>query len=543
VLSDGRSPGGFGYDPGTRVGLSPGSAVRPGTLGFPYTAFDRPLDDPGAPPEEPARTVTLVPSVALELTYNDNIDARAHDRRDDLIVRVRPALLLNVDSVRLQGTFNYAPSVEFYTQNSDENRVNQNFNGQGLATVVPGLFFVDVRGSAAVQSLSGSGSAYDEASSSRNNQVQTYSFSVSPFVTYRFGGLASLRAGYVMQYVNQDRLDRDDPLPFENVPPDQRQFSFTPSEYTSHQFYGVVRTGEDFGRLAMQGSLSSTTYDGDGLYDGAFRNIGLLETRYAITPTVAGLVELGYETQRFNTIPKTDISEMVWAVGVRLTPTPESVIIAKYGKRDGFESFYFNGTLEVGARTRLFANYSEQLTTSALSAGDLLASTTLDPLGNPVDAMTGAPVLPSFANNTLGVQSGLFKQTAASISASQAWLRDTFTLTLSYTEREPVASAPGATTQPFGQKATSVSLSWSHDLTERATLTSYGQYSRTSSDTANDGNSYTGGAVLSYLLSPTLTGSLSYRFRVSDGGSATGNALDDGTVVQNIVTVGVRQTF
>lgn len=536
-------PGGFGsWGPQAGpVGLAPDAGGRPGSLGFPFGAFDRPWE-PAQAPGEPARSIHIQPSAALELIYNDNINATAHDRRSDLIVRITPGLLINLDSARLQGVFHYAPQVEIYTQHSKENRINQRFSGQGLAAIIPGLFFVDARGSASVQSLSGGGGTDDEAAFGRNNQVQTYSFSVSPFAVYRFGGYATARVGYALSYVNQNRIDRNDPDPFFQLPPDQRQYSFSPSEYTSHQFYGVVRTGEYFGRFAAQGTVSGTTYDGNGTYDGAFRNIALLEARYAITPTIAPLAEIGYETQRFKTTPVTDISGIVWALGVRLNPTPESVIIAKYGRRDGFNSFYFNGTTTVGVRTRLFGNYSERLTTSALDASDLLASTVLDPLGNPVDAMTGQPVVPGFANSTLGIQSGLARVRQGSISASQTWLRDTFSLSLSYTRRDPVADAPGTVTPGFRQDAWTVGLTWNHDLGERTRLTSFGSYSRTKSATASNGNTYTAGTALTYLMSPTLVASLSYRLRISDGGAATGGTRD-GTVTQNIITAGVRQSF
>lgn len=543
ILPGGSGPGGFGtWGPGTGpVGLAPDAGSRPGTIGFPFSAFDQPWD-PAQAAGEPTRAVRIQPSIALDLIYNDNIDGTARNKRDDIITRITPAVLINLDSTRFQGTFSYAPQIEIYTQNSGENRVNQRFNGQGLATVVPGLFFVDARGSANVQTLSGGGGLDEDTSSSRDNLVQTYSFSVSPFAVYRFGGTATARVGYVMSYVNQDTVDNDGGSSFSNLPPDQRQFSFTPSEYTSHQFYSVVRTGEDFGRFAAQGTLSGTIFDGGGMYDGAYRHIALLETRYAITPTIAPLAELGYERQRFNTVPRTDVDGIVWALGVRLTPTPESVIVAKYGRRDGFNSFYLNGTLEVGARTRLFANYSERLTTSALEAGDLLSTTTLDPLGNPVDAMTGQPVVPSFANSTLGIQSSLARVKSATASASQTWLRDTFTLTLGYTERVPVADAPGTVTPGFRQESYSAGLSWGHDLGERTKLTSFGSYSRTSSDTAGDGNTYTAGTALTYLMSPTLVGSLSYRLRINDGGASSGG-IDDGQVTQNIITAGVRQSF
>ncbi|WP_291298691.1 TIGR03016 family PEP-CTERM system-associated outer membrane protein [Elioraea sp.] len=535
TLTGPSQPGGFFGQGGQGAILAPDSRTRLGTVGFPFNA----VGGQGEVAGQPTRGWSLTPSLSLEQSYNDNIRFSTTNRQDDFITTVRPGILLGVDTVRLQGTLNYAPGILYYWNTSDQNRIDHNGNAQFLGIVVPDFFFIDARGSAAVQSLSGGFTPDSEASVGRENQVQTTTFSLSPYLTHRFGGLASARVGYVYSYVNQDRADPDAPLPDDT----QLQSSFTPSEYSSHQGYVVVRSGEDWGRVAMQGTLSTTQFEGSGLYDGAYRDIALTETRYAFTPTVAGLVELGWERQRFNTVPKTDIDDLVWAFGVRLTPTPESVIVAKYGHRDGFNSFYLDGTLAVGVRTRIFARYAEQLTSSALTAGDLLGTTTLDPLGNPVDAQTGAPVLPGFANSTLGIQSGLSRQKVATASISQTWTRDTFRLSLSQTDTTPVANAPGQT-PGFASKGTNLGLSWSRDLAPTTTLISFANYGITTSGPQDtEGTTWGAGASLVQELRPGLSGALTYRFNYRDGGvTRTGNP-NAGEATQNIITAGLRQSF
>lgn len=538
TLAGPPAPGGFSPWGNQGAVLSPDSRARVGGIGFPFDS----LSTAGAPGGPGVRVPgwSITPSIGIEQEYNDNILFSATNKEGDLITRVLPGLLLNVDTQRLQGTLNYVPAVDFYWRHSDQNRVNQVGNGQFLGIIVPDLLFLDIRGAAGVQSLSGGGAGYaGQPSTGRNNQVQTLSFSASPYMTYRFGSWANARAGYVYSYVNQDQVRQGGAVPL-NQPPN----SFTPSDYSSHQGYMVLRTGENFGPYAGQGTVSGTTFVGNGLYQDAYKNIVLLENRYAITRTIAALAEIGYETQHFNTVPTTDVRDVVWALGTRLTPTPESVIVAKYGHRDGFNSFYLDGTLELGGRTRLFANYQERLTTSALNAGDLLASTTLDPLGNPVDAVTGAPVVPAFANSTLAVQSGLMREKVATATISQTWLRDTFSLSVSWTDQIPVAQAPGQTVPSFAQKSTNFTFSWGHDLAETTRLTSYLQYGMTSSGVASDGDNYGAGAFLTQQFNPGLVGTLSYRLNIRDGGlSSTGQSLGDGRAVQNVVTAGLRQSF
>lgn len=505
--------------------VAPDSPFRPGTLGFPFSTLY-------AAPTGPPRAWTVNRSIGLSLTFNDNIRASPRNRQSDLIISVTPRILVRADTARAQGTLSYAPSATFFTQTDRENRLVHRGAGQVSVIVVPDLLFVDARAAASVQSLSSGFAQEDGAPITRSDQVQTFTASISPYIVQRFRGLATLRTGYTFNYTDQSRPSRREPSDTGFGPT-----GFRSSEFISHTGYAVVRSGEDFGRLLLQGSVSATEFDGRGLYDGAYRRYALLETGYGITRAIAGLVEVGYEQQRYNTVPEIRFERPIWAAGVRFTPNEATSITVKYGRRDGYNAAFVQGRTELGPRTRVFASYTDRLNTSALSAADLLQSIVLDPLGNPVDARTGEPVLPAAAGTLLGIQGGLFRTRSATLSLSHSFRRDVVTLALTHRNQRPVAAAPGQTVPQFSQKASAISLTWSRPLDEVTNLTAFARYGITTREGRGDTNNYSAGASLTHLINPTLSGSLSYRVTYRDGGGL------DGSVLQNIIVAAIQQTF
>lgn len=504
---------GFGRTP------LPDATVRPDSIGFPYGAT--------ATPGEPSQGLSLTPSLTLEQSYNDNIRATPRDHVFDYITRIVPGLLLNVDTQRLQGTVNYAPSVQLYARNSDQNRVDQRFNGRLLGTLLPDTLFLDVRGASAVSTLSGSIGQDNELSNARDDRLTTTSFSVSPYAVQRFGGLATVQLGYVFQAVNEDAASRQQAV--NGVPA-----NFSSQDFTSNEVYVSARTGEDFGRFAFILRGSVLEYDGTGALDGAYRNIATLEGRYAFTPMIAALAEIGYQDQRYNSTPRIEINEPIWSVGLRLAPAPEDVVVARYGRRDGFNSFSLDANVGIGVRTRLFAKYEERISTSAQRAADLLSTTTVDALGNPVDALTGAPVGQPFAGSPFTAQSGVLKVKAATATLSQIYERDTLTLSLSHEERTPIAATSGSTAQ--AQTAQTATFSWARQLGPRTTTINTLQYGITEASISGDTTRASVSSTLVHQLTETLAGTLSYR--LSSRGSNS-----DNRVIQNVILAGLRQTF
>jgi uncharacterized protein (PEP-CTERM system associated) len=553
-----RAGGGFAGPPG---GTSqPWGPFAPGVPGAPLapdsagrgSGFGLPFGTIGAQPTgQPTRGWTITPSLGITQTYNDNIRFTPRNKQDEFITNLNAGLALGVDTARLQGSLRYAAGYNLYANESDRNGLTGNGAGQFLFTLLPDTFFISASGQANTQPFGSALNPQADTRTQTGNLVQTYSFQVSPYAVHRFGGTATAFTGYVYRFVDQNSVARRDIQtadPIEQIL--QQRANTAGASFTSHQAYIGARTGEDFGRLAMQGTLSGTWFEGNGLYDGAYRHLGLVETRYAFTRGIAGLVELGYERERFNTFPVTEIDGPVWAVGTRLTPNPDSLIIVKYGRRNGFNSWEANGNWAVGVRTRLFGTYRETLTTSALSAGDLLSSTTLDPLGNPVDAQTGAPVLPGLASQTIGAQGVLFRQKQATAGISQTWTRDTFSLTATYSENTPFGTTRAAAAAGAGRtsiETTSFRLAWTRDVAPVTSLTVFGSYAFNTTTTSTgpqqgsrDFNSANVGASLGHSLTPTLAGVLSYQLNWRD--STTGQ-FGSGEAVQNIFTAGLRQSF
>ncbi|NKC30563.1 TIGR03016 family PEP-CTERM system-associated outer membrane protein [Falsiroseomonas selenitidurans] len=510
---------------GTPLAEPAAPPIRLGDFGLPITGTP-------AASAEPDRAWTIVPSIGVQALATDNAEFSATRKHADVITTVTPGLLVSADTARLQGVLNYRPTARFYADDSEQNRLDHSFNGQALVGVVPGVVFLDLRGASSLQSVSGGRAAGDGASDDERDVLQTTSFQVSPYIVHRFGDTATVQIGYAFQSVDQSGEDTRI-----GVQPglDGAPLGNAAQSFTAHQGYAVVRSGPDFGRLALEGRLEATSYIGTGVLDDAYRRIGTLQARYAILRGVAVLVEGGYEQQRYAGTPGIAIDEPIWAVGVQFTLANDGRVTLRYGRRDGVNAFSLDASVPVGGRTRLSARYGEQLTTNAQQAADLLSTTSLDRFGNPIDLQTGLPQARPFSGSLLGTQNNLARVRTASLGIVQTWPRDIFALTVTREERIPVSSAEGGT--GFAQRGTSASFTWSHSLTPRTDAIAYVQYGRSSSDLRGDGSTAAASLSLVHQLREKLTAT------VQVGTSLRDYDDQDGRAVQNFILIGLRQTF
>jgi uncharacterized protein (PEP-CTERM system associated) len=482
----------------------------------------------GAPvaAEGPPRAWSITPSIGVELIATDNANLGFGSRRSELIGRLIPGIDAQAELARLTGRLSYSPSLLYYARGG-RSEINHAFSGQALATIVEELLFLDVRGFGGVQALGGGFTPGSATVTDRDNQVQTASFQVSPYVLHRFGDIATAQAGYTYGYTTQSGQTA--------FLPGSTQPFFTDQETTTHTLFGVLRSGPAFGRVAGTLSLNATEFEGTGILAGGHRRVGSLEVAYAVTRQVALLVEGGYEDLRFGGTNPIDISGPIWSVGVRLNPGPNSQVILRYGRRDGFNSFRLDAGVDVGVRTRLFATYNEQLGSSGLLASDLLSSAAVDRDGNFVSPNSGAPLVSPFGGSLLATQSSIQRVKRGTLGASQFFERDVVTLLLSYDERTPVTAATG--TQAFAQEGWSAGLSWARQLTPTLTGNLAGQYGRNDSPTVGGGNVYSLRAGLTQEFRPSLIGYLQYIHVNSQAGLISRRSP------QNTLVLGLRQTF
>ncbi|WP_372620685.1 TIGR03016 family PEP-CTERM system-associated outer membrane protein [Falsiroseomonas sp.] len=529
------------------LGLFGPSAPPPGPFGTPAapggvdsTRFWLPQLYPdlpvgGAPPAgAPPQVWSIRPSIEVSVAATDNLRGSVRDREADLYGIIRPQITLAADSRQLVGAFTYRPSLRLYMNNSDQNRLDHLLAGQGTATLVEDLLFLDVSGSGDARSAFGGFGETGELGDDnfdRQDRVQTTTYRISPYVMQRFGGLATARVGYAFRQSFQS--GRDAFLPGSNTP------FFTSQDFISHEGFAQLASGEDWGRLGWDAQTSWTTFEGSGVYDGAHRHLHILALRYQLDRRFALTAEGGWQDERYAGVRPFEIQEPVWSVGVRYTPNDDGFLSVRYGQRDGFESAAVDGSLNVGVRTRLFVSYNEQLGAPFRRPGEssgfgLAPGLRVDAFGNIVDAATGVPV--SLLDDRLrSTQSNVFRTRRATIGLSQAWPRDTFTAALSHEERDPVAVAQGTTA--FAEDTSSVTLVWTRELEPGLALTTSGRVGITEREGQDENMSYVFQAGLSKVISPRLSGSVQYQF------SQRENYFQGGSAVQNTIIVTLRQLF
>ncbi len=520
---------------GESLSASPGgpvaqSDIRLGGFGFPLAS---PLSGTGPSPGigEVRRPFSITPSLGVQLLGTDNLFQTSTNRRADLVTTISPGVLLTADTARLQGVLNYAPNVLVYARTGEQNRFDQLGTGQALATLIPGLLYLDLRGASAVQSITGGIAPESGLVTQRNNRVSTIAAQVSPYLLYEFGTLATLQAGYSFHFADQTGTASQ--LGTTGLVAGRP--AFTSQNFTAHEGYGILRSGPDFRRLAWEARLDSTSYIGNGVLDGAFRRQASIEGRYAIVRGIWALAEVGYEQQRYGGTPGLRIDGPVWALGGRLDSPDGGRIIAKYGRRDGFESANLDASIPIGGRTRLAASYSERLTTSAQRAVDLLTSSSIDAQGNPIDLATGQPTVRSFASSFLGAQGNLLRVRSATASVVQTWPRDIIVLSIIQEQRSPVSVGFGSA--GFSQRGISGSVTWAHALSERSNVTAFVQYGQFNTAVLGQGELVSGSLTLSRQLAPRVVGAL----QIASSSRTSGNAA--GRATQNIALVSLRQIF
>ena len=137
----------------------------------------------------------------------------------------------------------------------------------------------------------------------------------------------------------------------------------------------------------------------------------------------------------------------------------------------------------------------------------------LDPLGNPADPQTGAPLL--LAGNFFGVQNNLARVRLGSLTGTLLLDRDTVAVTISRQQRQQLAAADAANTDPLSNSGTYGSINWQHDLRQALTTVAFVQYGVNDSryiTGAQNSNTLVVSLGLHYAFSQTLSGVLQYSY-------------------------------
>lgn len=141
----------------------------------------------------PARNWAIEPSVSLRQTFTDNQRLQTA-KESDAITEASAGLRLTGRGGRLRGFLDYSLTGSMYARNSDANDLRHFLSTSATAELIDGRGFVDVRGSYTRQAISAFGSQSQLPGLSEANQADVASFSISPQLRGRLGGVARYEA-------------------------------------------------------------------------------------------------------------------------------------------------------------------------------------------------------------------------------------------------------------------------------------------------------------------------------------------------------------
>ena len=474
----------------------------------------------------------FLPSIGLSGAWTNAAPVHTNKATNSWIGILEPTLLVNGNTDRIQGTLNLTPRLQYYTNASGQNGFDNDFNANAHLTLWPEHFFVDLQGFGVVQSTLGGVGPSGTTLLDRRTADQAYAFAATPYLRQRFGDVLTAEVGTRLGYTSKDLLDTS--------------LLTGPSNDTAHQFMNSLREyagftlGPAFGRTSGGLTASATQMDGTGVSRHAHSNVILLDLGYAITRNFTALATTGYEDIAYYTVPRYRLNDGIWRAGFRWAPETDSSIKVTYGRQYGINTLGLDAAYALTARSRLFARYSEEVTSELQDLQDVVSASILDPFGSPVDPVTGAPLLLTSNFFSSQLNNVLTRTSTGSASAAMLFDRDTIALTITYRRQKPIGFAPVA-----GQGMTFVtekdvfgSIGWAHDVDPNLRLNTFFEYGTRSGGNLVGGadvNLFVASASLTYVLSETTRLRLQYSY--SDEPTAT---FKGGT---NIVTIGIHRAL
>ncbi len=451
----------------------------------------------------------------------------------DFYTAITPSLSVFGGSSRIQGGLFFNPELRMYAQKGSLNQFNNNFTGQARGILLEDQVFVDVTGSSSTSSRSG---GYGQTTSiSRNDSVQTTSFSAKPTVQHKFDDYGTAMASYMLTESLTDAQSGVQTSPFA-VP------VATGPSTTKTQNASFV-TGDYFGRT--QGSLhyQSTDTNGTGATRNSARTNAGLDLERAWSRSWALLAGLGWEDIKYGGATPYQKSDATWNAGLQWTPNADTTVKVTYGRHDGDTSWTIDAHGSPTQRLQLSVTYAEGISTGQEDYQNAISAGKLNAAGQLVSPTTGLPI--TAANNFFGAQgNSAYRYKRTSANASLLGERNVYTLSVQKYDQTLLSS--GTTGTPTQTNGIDGTLAFQRELNPSMSLSLFSSIGQRSapggSSTGGNAGTVTQdtmslGATLTVVLSDTLTGRAQYSY--TSNTSATAGQ----STTQTLFLVGLHKTF
>jgi uncharacterized protein (PEP-CTERM system associated) len=512
---------------------------------------------------------TFVPRIDWQEELTDNALQAHSPRQADVVSFFTPGIHIAGDMPRVQATFDFAPTLAIYARTSDLNALTEQMNGLASVTLVPDLAYVDVRALAGVQSQFGgiggigavgatantalAGQTAALASSNgqplnRDNEVQTTSFGLSPYLLQHYGDWGTAKLGYSVGVTKSNTLSGFASLPVPSGSGANAQTLLSNEEIANFTTGQFMQFFQDSFNVDLQQTQSTAGAGVINLQTGAplqttqnsssTRATISDKITYQATRGISVFAMGGHEDIVYSGFGAQSIHDLIWSLGTTWVPNPDSSLTVSYGHQDGYNSLTVNGFYALTARTMLTTSYGSTLGTQLQFLQNQLNLEGAGPNGTLVNAQTGAPGSLFGATNALALQDGVFRTTTLSVGSTTTLDRDIITFNLLLAKQ----TSSGGTTSNAQDKT--FTGSWLHQMRPDMTVSAAVSYAIQDQSAgvvsfANPGNntSIVANLAWQWQISDTVTTSVRYSFFER---TSPATAFD---IYDNMLIVGLSKHF
>ena len=463
-------------------------------LVMPLSAYAAEETDSSAPAK--TKTIRFEPSINVSQEYTNNVDLAPDGQKDSaLVTRITPSLRFRATTARLDAAVDGSPTFRYQSDGEDEGgNIDYSLSGLANAELARDHLFVESRAAVSQQLLSSSQSA------SASNQKTVQSYRLSPYVQSRLGSALNAELRYSLDQVF---------VASSNV-----------SDQTTHAGSVSVASGKTFQRLDWVGQarIEQSQRSDDN-------NISRYDVEsaagYEIDQSVQLLAALGY--QSFDDGDSTDFDSSIAQGGIRYRPGRRTLIEVTYGLRDDRYSPNLTLRQEIGARTKLFLNYNEELGTAQDRLSGMLSFINVDGETDAfVDSRFGTPFNPKPDPFDIGNDTSRIKTFSALLVGD--WGRNTVVTSGSYA-RETKQGLD------IDEDSLRLDLGWSRRATRKLTVRGSAGYERTEFDDGQVDDEILINAGLQYQLWRQAVFDLAYTFQTQSSDNPTSEYDSHGVMI------------
>lgn len=322
---------------------------------------------------------TVEPKLSASVSYTDNVDLDATNKRSDVVFRVSPGVRIQGTGARARVNIDYTGSFLWFADESREQWRNGLLSNIFLEPV-EGHLFVDVRATIAQPLINDRGAFSFSNDNFSSNRRETIGISASPYFRHRLGDIADVEWRYTLRFVDVAGPPREDP--------DGERIN----DYLNHVFTVDIDSGQRFGRFRWG---INAFYDLTGRRFAGNRGEDIrarLNVEYRVLRWLGLLGSVGWERIDAAGFEADGvIDDVTWNAGIRLNPTRNTDVTVRYGRNAGDDNFDVHARY-TRKRFQFVLRYNEDITTSQRRFIDGIDGGSfnddgvfVDGLGNPID--------------------------------------------------------------------------------------------------------------------------------------------------------------